>query len=54
MPVRSCWSAWIAILNDVSGAILKIHNYDHDAAGNRTSEAIDNLVTGDTLTTSIN
>jgi len=37
------------ILKDLSGAVLKSYSYDYDAAGNRTVEAIDSLVTGDTL-----
>ena len=37
------------ILKDLSGAVLKSYNYDYDAAGNRTTEAIDSLVTGDTI-----
>lgn len=31
-----------ATLRDASAAILKSYNYDYDAGGNRTSEAIDN------------
>jgi RHS repeat-associated protein len=39
-----------AILKDVaSGGVLKGYNYDYDAASNRTIEAIDTLVTGDTV-----
>jgi len=37
------------ILKDLSGAVLKSYAYDYDAAGNRTVEAIDSLVTGDTI-----
>lgn len=37
-----------AILKDASQAVLKSYNYDYDASSNRTSEAIDNFVTGDT------
>jgi RHS repeat-associated protein len=38
-----------ATLKDASQAILKTYNFDYDAGSNRTSEAIDNLVTGDTI-----
>ena len=37
-----------AILKDASQAVLKSYNYDYNAAGNRTLEAIDTLVTSDT------
>jgi RHS repeat-associated protein len=37
------------ILKDVSNAVLKSYSYDYDAAGNRTVEAIDSLVAGDTV-----
>jgi RHS repeat-associated protein len=37
------------ILKDVSQAVLKSYTYDYDGAGSRTLEAIDSLVTGDTL-----
>jgi RHS repeat-associated protein len=38
-----------ATLKDASQAVLKSYTYDYDSAGNRTLEAIDTLVTGDTL-----
>jgi RHS repeat-associated protein len=37
------------ILKDASQTILKSYTYDYDGSGNRTVEAIDSLVTGDTL-----
>src|SRR6266536_6269660 len=37
-----------ATLRDASDAILKAHRYDYDANGNRTVEAIDTLVNGET------
>ena len=37
------------ILRDASQTILKSYTYDYDGAGNRTVEAIDSLVTGDTV-----
>jgi RHS repeat-associated protein len=37
-----------AALRDASGGILKSYNYDYDPAGNRTVEAIDTVVTGET------
>src|SRR5439155_7603454 len=37
------------ILKDLSNAVLKSYSYDYDAAGNRTVEVIDGLVTGDTI-----
>lgn len=36
-------------LKDASQTVLKSYTYDYDGAGNRTVEAIDSLVTGDTL-----
>src|SRR5207249_1325001 len=36
-------------LKDLSGTVLKSYAYDYDGAGNRTTEAIDSLVTGDTI-----
>ena len=38
-----------ATLKNASQAVLKSYTYDYDGAGNRTLEAIDSLVTGDTL-----
>lgn len=38
-----------ATLKDPSQAVLRSYTYDYDGAGNRTMEAIDSLVTGDTL-----
>lgn len=37
------------ILKDASQAVLKSYTYDYDGSGNRTVEAIDSLLTGDTL-----
>lgn len=37
-----------ATLKDVSQAVLKSYNYDYDAGGNRSLEAIDTLVMGET------
>jgi len=36
------------ILKNASGGILKGYSYDYDPAGNRSTEAIDSLVTGET------
>lgn len=38
-----------ALLKDASQTILKSYTYDYDAGGSRTVEAIDSLVTGDTV-----
>jgi RHS repeat-associated protein len=37
------------VIKDASQTILKSYTYDYDGSGNRTVEAIDSLVTGDTL-----